>query len=280
MRAFKRVAVTALVCLLYVQVVCWVFPAWAQVGVTTATLAGDVVDKTGSVLTGAKVTVKNNATGQTSQAVTDGQGHFTVLQLSPGNYSVTVEHAGFQKAVVDSVRLNIGANPDLKIALNVGQVTEKVEVSAEEATVQTTNAEVSSVIQTEQLQDLPLNQRSFTALVTQQPGLVQITSTAAPSVLSAATNTGSYISADGSMGSSVAYLMDGVNFSNGSQNVAGDRSGGRYARCGSNPGIQGAEPQLQRGVRRCRGGGGDICDENRDQQIAWECVRVPAKQYL
>ena len=185
-----------------------------------------MVDKTGSALAGAKVTVKNNATGQTSQSVTDGQGHFTVLQLPPGSYSVTVEQANFQKAVVELVRLNIGANPNLKIALNVGQVTETVEVSAEEVTVQTTEAAVSNVIQTQQLQDLPLNQRSFTALVTQQPGLVQITSTAAPSVLSAATNTGSYISADGSMGSSVAYLMDGVNFSNGSQTSPGTAAAG------------------------------------------------------
>ena len=59
MRIFKRIAVTALVCFLYLQMVCWVSPAWAQVGVTTATLAGDVVDKTGSALAGAKVTVKN-----------------------------------------------------------------------------------------------------------------------------------------------------------------------------------------------------------------------------
>jgi hypothetical protein len=226
MGAFKRAAVTTLVCFLVVQVVGWSPRAWAQVGVTTASLAGDVVDKTNSAVAGAKVTVKNRATGQTNQVLTDGQGHFTVLQLLPGSYSVTAEQPGFQKAVVEPVRLNIGANPDLKITLNVGQVSETVEVSAEEATVQTTQAEVSNVIQTQQLEDLPLNQRSFTALVTQQPGLVQITSTAAPSVLSAATNTGSYISADGSMGSSVAYLMDGVNFSNGSQTAPGTAAAG------------------------------------------------------
>jgi hypothetical protein len=108
----------------------------------------------------------------------------------------------------------------------VGQITETVEVTAEAATVETGQSEVSDIIQTQQLRDLPLNQRSFTALVTQQPGLVQITSTAAPSVLSAATNTGSYISADGSMGSSMAYLMDGVNFSNGSLTAPGTAAAG------------------------------------------------------
>ncbi len=199
---------------------------WAQGAVSYAELIGDVGDKTGAAIAGATVTVVNKSTNQSRTASTDGNGHFSVLQLPPGDYLVKVEQSNFQRAVVDPVKLEIGGTRTLKITLSVGQVSETVEVSAEAATVQTTQSEVSNIIQTQQLQDLPLNQRSFTALVTQQPGLVQITSTAAPSVLSAATNTGSYISADGSMGSSVAYLMDGVNFSNGSQTSPGTAAAG------------------------------------------------------
>jgi hypothetical protein len=200
--------------------------AWAQAGATSGNLSGDVLDPTGSAVVGANVTVASKSTGQSHSATTDAQGHFTVLQLPPGTYSVSVEAATFQKSIVDSVKVNIGANPQLRFTLKVGQVSQSVEVSAEEVTVDTSQSEVSNMISTQQLQDLPLNQRSFTALVTQQPGLVQITSTAAPSVLSSATNTGSYISADGSMGSSVAYLMDGVNFSNGSQTSPGTAAAG------------------------------------------------------
>lgn len=217
------VAFLALIC----AMVLWASaPAWAQGAVNYASLVGDVADKTGAALPGATVSVVNKATNQSRSATTDASGHFSVVQLPPGVYSVTVEQKSFQKEVIDNVQLDIGATRTLKIALNVGQTTETIEVSAEAATVQTGQSEVSDIIQTEQLRDLPLNQRSFTALVTQQPGLVQITSTAAPSVLSAATNTGSYISADGSMGSSVAYLMDGVNFSNGSQTSPGTAAAG------------------------------------------------------
>ena len=227
MCALKRAFVSLFVGVLFLQGVGLLsLGAWAQAGVTSASLNGDVTDASGGAIPGARITVTSKATGQLHTAVSDGQGHFAVLQLPPGSYSVTVEQANFQKEVIDPVQLNIGGNPTLKIALKVGQVTQIVEVSAEDITVNTTQTDVSNVIQTQQLQDLPLNQRSFTALVTQQPGLVQITSTAAPSVLSSATNTGSYISADGSMGSSVAYLMDGVNFSNGSLTAPGTAAAG------------------------------------------------------
>ena len=227
MCAYKRAVMLFLFGVLYLQGISWVpIGAWAQAGVTSASLNGDVIDASGGAIAGAKVTVTNRATNQAQSTTTDSQGHFAVLQIPPGAYSVIVEQANFQKAVIEPVQLNIGGNPTLKVSLKVGKVTEQVEVSAEDITVNTTQSEVSNVIQTQQLLDLPINQRSFTSLVTQQPGLVQITSTAAPSVLSAATNTGSYISANGSMGSSVAYLMDGVNFSNGSLTAPGTAAAG------------------------------------------------------
>lgn len=228
MDVLKRMTAVAAVTLLVLGIAVsgMSLPAWAQGAVNYAELVGDVADKTGAAIAGAKVTVVNKATNQTRTVNTDADGHFSVLQLPPGDYSVKVAQSSFQTSVIDPVQLVIGATRTLKITLSVGQVSQTVEVSAEAATVQTTQSEVTNVIQTQQLQDLPLNQRSFTALVTQQPGLVQITSTAAPSVLSAATNTGSYISADGSMGSSVAYLMDGVNFSNGSQTSPGTAAAG------------------------------------------------------
>ncbi len=200
--------------------------AWGQGAVTYASLAGDVVDKTGAALAGAKVTVKNNGTGQSRQTVTDSNGHFAVAQLTPGNYKISIEEKGFKTWILDPLTLDVGGNRVLKASMELGAVEQLVQVNAEAATVETTNTEVSDVIQPVQIRELPLNQRSFTALVVQQPGLVQVTSTAAPSVLSAATNTGSLISADGSMGFSVAYLMDGVNFSNGAMTAPGTAAAG------------------------------------------------------
>jgi hypothetical protein len=201
--------------------------SWGQGAVTSASLVGDVVDHTGAAVAGAKVTLVDKSTGLSRSSESDGSGHFSFLQLPPGKaYALAVEQKGFQRADVSPLDLTVGSTRSLKLTLKVGEVNETVEVSAEAVTIETTQSEVSDVIQTQQLRDLPLNQRSFTALVTQQPGLVNITSTAPPSVLSAATNTGSYISANGSMGSSVAYLMDGVNFSNGSFTAPGTASAG------------------------------------------------------
>ncbi|GEM_PF-674088 len=202
-------------------------PAMAQGAVTTATLAGDVADEMGAAIAGARVTVRNQRTGLTRETVSDSTGHFIVSQLPAGAYQVDVEAEGFKKVVIRDVQLDVGATESLKITMQVGELVESIDVSAEAVeTLETTKAEVSNIIQEVQVLELPLNQRSFTALVTQQPGLVKMTSATPPTVLGAATNTGSYISAGGLMGSSVAYLVDGVNFSNGNFTAPGTAAAG------------------------------------------------------
>ncbi|MBI3948833.1 MAG: TonB-dependent receptor [Acidobacteria bacterium] len=201
--------------------------AMAQGAVTTATLTGDVADSTGAVLPGAKISVINQATGLAREITSDHNGHFIVPQLPAGRYEVSVELTGFKKTVIHDVLLNVGATEVVKIKMDVGELIENIDVSAEAVErLETTKAEVSNLIQEVQVQELPLNQRSFTALVTQQPGLVQMTSATPPTVLGAATNTGSYISAGGLMGTSVAYLIDGVNFSNGNFTAPGTAAAG------------------------------------------------------
>lgn len=201
-------------------------PAYSQGAVTSGSLDGYAMDSTGAVLPATKVTVTNQETGLTRQAVADNSGHFVVPQLPPGKYMVRVEHANFSTTVVGPLDILIGQSRTIQVEMKLGEVTQELQVSGEAVTVDVTRSEVANIIQTVQLRDLPLNQRSFTALVTQQPGLVKVQSTAPPSVLSAATNAGSYISADGSMGSSVAYLMDGVNFSNGAFTAPGTAAAG------------------------------------------------------
>jgi hypothetical protein len=201
--------------------------AFAQGAVTTATVTGDVADRTGAVVPGARVVLKSQETGLTRETTTGEQGQFVLSQLPAGRYDLSVEAQGFKKAVVRDVVLTVGATETVRITLEIGEITESIDVSTETVpVVETTKVEVSSVILPVQVRELPLNQRSFTALVTQQPGLVRMTNATPPTVLGAATNTGSYISANGLMGSSVAYLIDGVNFSNGNFTAPGTAAAG------------------------------------------------------
>ncbi len=221
-RIFFLWAVTLVVCFVLVTPE----QASAQGAVTSAAITGDVTDETGAVLPGAKVTIQVQATGLTHEATADPSGHFAFLQLAAGAYDITVEASGFKTAEVRNVVVEIGETLSLKIPLEVGEMRQTIEVSGETATIGTTQAEVGNVIQTTQLRELPLNQRSFTALVTQQPNMVQMTNTSPASPTATQYNTGSLISAGGATSSSVAYLMDGVNLSHGSFTAPGTASGG------------------------------------------------------
>ncbi|MBI3949598.1 MAG: TonB-dependent receptor [Acidobacteria bacterium] len=201
--------------------------ALAQGAVTTATVTGDVLDKAGAVLPNARVSVRNRGTGLTRETISDDGGHFIVPQLPAGSYEVSIELAGFKKAIMRDLLLNIGATETLRITLDVGDLVESIDVSAETVVgVETTKTEVSEVIQEIQVRELPLNQRSFTALVTQQAGLVQLTNTAPVTPSSLQLFQGSQISANGLPATSIGYLMDGVSINNSGFGAPGTASGG------------------------------------------------------
>ncbi|MBZ5702800.1 MAG: carboxypeptidase regulatory-like domain-containing protein [Acidobacteriia bacterium] len=200
--------------------------AFGQGAATFSSLTGDVTDQNGGALPKAKVTVINNGTGLSESTQTDDSGHFAFPRLPAGSYRVTVEAPAFKKWEAKALTLAAGREESLRIPMSIGDVQQVVEVTGEELQMSTTESVVGESISPLQMQDLPLNQRSFTALVTQQPGLVQINNTAGATVLGAATNTGSYISGNGLMGTSVGYLVDGVNITNGTFTAPGTASAG------------------------------------------------------
>lgn len=211
---------------------------FGQGAVTTGTVSGDVFDNTGAVVPEAKVTVTNPATRATRTAVADSHGHFVIAQLPAATYEVTVEKQGFKKKTIRDFVLNVGAEVALKFTLDVGQVTETVEVGAEAVTVETTRTDVSSVVQEAQVRELPINQRSFTALVTQEPGLVVMTNASGNTTqtpTSVAFAQGSQISAGGMVSQSMSYLVDGININNTGFGAPGTAAGGDI------PGVEGIQ---------------------------------------
>ena len=145
--------------------------AHAQGGGATTSLSGTVTDTSGAVIPGASVAVKNTATSTPFETVTNEGGYFTVPALDPGTYSVTVTLMGFKTAVLNDVRLNASTPATVKVALEVGGLTDTVVVEGGAEIIQTTSAAVTSTIDTEQILKVPVGSRSALEFVTLLPGV-------------------------------------------------------------------------------------------------------------
>src|SRR6202035_1107727 len=145
-----------------------------QAQVAGATLTGTISDSSGSAIPNADVSIKNVATGETRALTTDKAGFYTAPNLLPGRYEVTVTAPGFSTEVRSGITLTVGAQQVLNITMNVGQVSQKVEVTGEAPVVQLATSDVSGVINQTTVVELPLNGRDWTQLATLQPGVISV----------------------------------------------------------------------------------------------------------
>ncbi len=141
---------------------------WAQIN--TVNLTGVVSDPQGLAMSGAKVTVKSNATGLERTAVTNGAGRYEVIGLAPGEYSVTIEAEGFAKLESTGLVLTLGVAAEYSPQLSLKSATTIVSVNAEAALVETSKSDVSQTITPTQIDNLPINRRDYInfALLTPQ----------------------------------------------------------------------------------------------------------------
>jgi outer membrane receptor protein involved in Fe transport len=163
-KAPHHVALTLLSCVLAVATL------MAQ---DTGRLSGSVVDPSGSAIPAAKVELYL-AGGQSPvlSTVTTTEGRFSLIGIRPGTYDITIEAAGFRKQTLRAIEINPGRETSLPtITLEVGAVTEVVEVTAAAPGVQLANAEISTTVTNEQVRRLPLLNRSPLALIQTQVGV-------------------------------------------------------------------------------------------------------------
>jgi hypothetical protein len=125
-----------------------------------ATLTGRVVDPQGAVIPATKIQAKNQATGAQSQTISGADGVYTIPFLPPGQYTVTAEAAGFKQYVRENLQLSTGERVGVDIAMEVGQAAEAVTVTAEAPMLNTETATSGQVIDSHQVQSLPLNGRT------------------------------------------------------------------------------------------------------------------------
>ena len=135
-----------------------------------STITGTVVDSAGGAIPGAAVVVKNQA-GVSFEAVSNGEGLFEVPGLAPGVYTVTVSLSGFKTAVINDVRLAPGTPASIKATLEVGQLSETVNVAASSELINTQTATVSATLNSDQLLRMPTPTRNALNAVTFLPGI-------------------------------------------------------------------------------------------------------------
>jgi hypothetical protein len=153
--------------------------AWAS---TAASISGTVRDVSGGVVPNAKITLRENATGIVSHQQTDNRGHYIFPVLAVGHYELEVEAPGFKVYHRLDIALDAAAALTLDATLTVGSEVERVDVTDETIHVETAATQMGEVISGRQITAVPLNARSYTDLLSMQPGVAPATSITANTV--------------------------------------------------------------------------------------------------
>ena len=144
--------------------------AWSQ-ATSTATVAGLVTDEQGAAVTAAEIRLVDLATGSNQVTLSNDTGRYVIVNVSPGNYSITVTKQGFAAFKINSQKVNVGTTMTINAPLKLGATTTTIEVSAAVgADLQTTNATVGNTLTSAALQLLPNMGRDVSTLAVLQPG--------------------------------------------------------------------------------------------------------------
>jgi hypothetical protein len=189
----------------------------------TGTILGVVTDPSGAAVPGASVSLRNSSTGLTRQTTTDPTGSYEFLAVPIGSdYSVAVEAQGFRKSTQTGITLLVNQRYRADFQLLVGTVTQRVEVSAAAAQVETTSTQLGDVIGASKMESLPLNGRSYLDLLGLQSGVIPITSGMEPTdrpVSGTIANAG-YFSVNGNREAANSFLINGGDVEEGRLNGA------------------------------------------------------------
>ena len=182
-------------------------PAFAQLG--TATISGNVTDATGAVVVGAAIRVVSAERGFRRETRVNDQGQYNLPGLTPGQYDMTVEMSGFKKSERKGLVLQVDQNARIDVGLEIGQITEVVEIAGQAPLVESQNATLGAVVDTQKIMALPLNGRNFAQLALLVPGV----NTGAPGAGGA-----EGFSASGLRANQNAFQIDGTSNSDSFQN--------------------------------------------------------------
>ncbi len=171
-----------------------------------------VSDPSGAAILGATVTLSNEATGVSRSVTTNSDGSYQFSAITPGTYTVKAEAANFQTAVHTNLEIDVQSRPAVDFTLKVGSSSETVEVSSVTPVLQTESADMGGVVQSEQINDLPLNGRRYSDLALLEAGIqrnLTNTNNTAPD----------RFSSNGNLETQNYFSLDGIDNNSGSTNL-------------------------------------------------------------
>src|ERR1700679_3549580 len=146
--------------------------ATLQAQQTSGSAVGTVTDNTGAVVGGATVTLTDVDTGDRRTATTNSNGDYQFVNLIPGNYRVDIENSGFKHFIRTNVVVQVQGSTRVDAALELGNISETVQVTAQAPLVETQQATVGQVVAGRAVTELPLNGRNIFNLLAISPGVV------------------------------------------------------------------------------------------------------------
>jgi Carboxypeptidase regulatory-like domain/TonB dependent receptor len=178
------------------------------------TILGSVSDSSGGAVPGASVTIKNLDTGLTRAVVTSDDGSYSAPELPIGNYSVSVEKAGFKTGVVTGIHVEVSSERRADIILQPGQLAQTVEVKGEELPmVESTSNTLGGIVESRVLTSLPVNGRDYQKLIFLVPGV-----TGSPDQITDSPGSFGIFSVNGARGRANNFLLDGTDMNDGYRN--------------------------------------------------------------
>jgi hypothetical protein len=197
-------------------------PILADAQSTDATISGVVVDPSGKVIPEADIEVLNEATGVHYSSKTNGTGIYSITILPPGQYVIQVSKVGFKTLIKPDIVLNVQSAVALNFTLPVGPSSESITVEAGASAINTTDGSVSTVIDRDFVENMPLNGRSFQELLTLAPGVAQVTTSAG---LGYSVGYSGDIVVNGQRTESNYFTVDGVSANTGAQSSGAEGAG-------------------------------------------------------
>ena len=249
-----------------VGLVLGVVAGWAQ----TSQISGTIKDPSGSAIPGAAIKATQTATGVVRNATSGADGGYVLPDLPIGPYQLEVTKEGFSRYVQTGIVLQVDSNPTVDVSMQVGAVSEQVTVEASAAQVETRSTAIGSVVNNQQVAEMPLNGRDpheliFLAGMANYPGAGSFNSVRNyPTVV---------VSVAGGNGDTVAYLLDGVMWQDPYNSLSLP-----LAVPGRSAGIQGGDQRGAGAVWVPRGRDGQCRHQIRHQRISRRSVRIPAER--